>query len=115
MHCNDRELVASEAERASIKYKAVEFLADKVGEQFVGHVSGLTERGLYVELDDNHIEGMLFLRDMTDDFYRFDEQRYEVYGHSSGRVITLGTPLKVSIKNADMRRRIIDFDFVEYL
>ncbi len=114
-HCNDRELLAAEAERASIKYKAVEFLAGKVGEEFVGHVSGLAERGIYVEIDDNHIEGMLFLRDMTDDFYRFDEERYEIYGHSSRRVITLGIPLRIRVKNADMKRRVIDFELVEYL
>ncbi len=111
---NDRELVAAEAERASIKYKAVEFLSDKIGREFEGQVSGMTERGIYVELEENHIEGMLFLRDMADDFYHFDEERYEVVGQATGRRLTLGSRLTIRVKQTDLRRRTIDFDLVKF-
>ena len=112
-HASEREIVAAEAERASIKYKAVEFMADKVGKVFEGHVSGLTEWGLYVELDDTHIEGMVHLRDLDGDFYQFDESRYEICGQATGRRFTLGDKLSVKVKQTDLRRRTLDFAMVE--
>ncbi len=111
---NDRELVAAEAERASIKYKAVEFLSDKIGQEFEGQISGMSERGIYVELIENHIEGMIFLRDLSDDFYQFDEERYEIFGHATGRRLTLGDQLTIRVKQTNLRRRTIDFDLVEF-
>ena len=80
VRASEREVVAAEAERASIKYKMVEFLKDRIGEEFDGHISGLTEWGVYVELDQTHIEGMSFLRDIAGDFYQFYEDRYEIVG-----------------------------------
>lgn len=112
-HASDREIVAAEAERASIKYKAVEFMSDKIGREFEGHVSGLTEWGLYVELEETHIEGMVFLRDIEGDFFQFDEGRYEIYGHATGRRFTLGDRLTVRVKSADLRKRTLDFTLVE--
>ncbi len=75
-HSSEMEVRAAEAERASVKYKMVEFMLDKLGQTFDGHISGITEWGIYVELDDTQIEGMVALRDMTDDFYPFDEENY---------------------------------------
>ena len=112
-HASEREVVAAEAERASIKYKMVEFMTDKIGEEFDGHISGLSEWGIFVELEDSIVEGMVALRDIQGDYYRFDEPRYEVYGNSTGRVYTLGDKVRVRVKSADLRRRLLDFVFVD--
>ena len=110
VHSTEREIVASEAERASIKYKMAEFMKDRIGEEFEGVVSGMTEWGVYVELNDTHVEGMAFLRDIDeDDYYRFDEARYEIVGRSSGIRLTLGSPVRVRVKAVDMNRRTLDF------
>jgi ribonuclease R len=91
-----------------------EFMKDHIGEEFSGTVSGMTEWGVYVELDETHVEGMAFLRDIDEnDYYRFDEARYEVYGHSTGNVFTLGDKVRVRVKSADLRRRMLDFTFTE--
>ena len=112
-HSSEREVVAAEAERASIKYKMVEFMADKVGQEFDGHISGMSEWGIFVELEDSIVEGMVAMRDIQGDYYRFDEARYEVYGHSTGNTFTLGDKVRVKVKSADLRRRMLDFTFVE--
>jgi len=109
---SEREAVAAEAERASIKYKMVEFMKDRIGEEFEGHISGLTEWGVYVELDETHIEGMSFLRDIEGDFFMFDEQRYEIIGRATGRRMTLGDAVRVRIKRADLQKRQLDFDLL---
>ena len=110
VHSTEREIIASDAERASIKYKMAEFMKDRIGEEFEGVVSGMTEWGVYVELDDTHVEGMAFLRDIDDDdYYRFDEARYEVVGRSSGVRLTLGSRVRVRVKNVDLNRRTLDF------
>ena len=111
-HSTEREIVAAEAERASIKYKMVEFMQGQGDKIFDGHISGLTEWGIFVELDDSIIEGVVHLRDIEGDYYRFDEQRYEVYGSSSGHVFTLGDRVRVRVKATDLRRRTLDFEFV---
>ena len=113
VHCSEREVIAAEAERASIKYKMVEYMADKIGEEFNGQVSGLSEWGVFVELENSIVEGMILLRDIEGDFYQFDEERYEVYGHSTGRTFTIGDKLRIRVKSADLRRRLLDFTFVE--
>ena len=114
-HCSEREVIAAEAERASIKYKMVEFMADKIGEEFDGRVSGMSEWGVFVELEDSIVEGMILMRDIPGDFYHFDEERYEVYGHSTGNSFTLGDKLRIRVKSADLRRRLLDFEFVAKL
>ena len=111
-HSSDKEITASEAERASIKYKMVEFMQDKIGEIFEGHISGLTEWGVYVELNDSIIEGMSFLRDIQGDFFQFEEATYEIVGRSSGVKFTLGDQVKVRMKRADLQRRQIDFEII---
>lgn len=111
-HCSEREVVAAEAERASVKYKMVEFMADKIGEEFDGHISGMNEWGIYVELEDSIIEGMVLMRDIPGDFYQFDEERYEVYGHSTGKLFTIGDKMRIRVKSADLRRRLLDFEYV---
>ncbi len=112
VHASEREIIASEAERASIKYKMVEFMKDKVGEVFKGHVSGMSEWGIYVELNDTHIEGMAFLRDIEDDYYYYDDARFEVVGRNSGRRIAFGEEVWIRVKGVDMRRRTIDFELI---
>lgn len=111
-HSSAMELRASEAERASIKYKMVEFMIDKLGREFDGHISGCTEWGIYVELDDTHIEGMVSVRDMTDDYYYFDDSRYAVVGRTSGRAFTLGDEVRIRVVRADLARKQLDFELV---
>ena len=109
-HSTEREILASEAERASIKYKMAEFMQEHIGEEFDGVVSGLAERGIYVELNESHVEGMVFMRDMDDeDFFYFDETRYEVVGRRSGCRLTLGSPVRICVKGVDMNRRTLQF------
>ena len=109
VHSTEREILASEAERASIKYKMAEFMKEHIGEEFEGVVSGMTDWGVYVELNETHIEGMAFLRDIEDDYFRFDEARYEVVGRSSGIRLTLGSPVRIRVKGVDLNRRTLDF------
>ena len=109
---SEREAIAAEAERASIKYKMVEFMKERIGEEFEGHVSGLTEWGVYVELEETHIEGMAFLRDIEGDWFDFDEQRYEIVGRTTGRRMTLGDPVRIRIKRADLQKRQLDFELL---
>ncbi len=115
VHSSDREVIAANAERASIKYKAVEFMKDRVGEELNGHISGMKEWGIFVELDDTHIEGMVPVRDMGDDYFYFDEQSYSMIGRTSRQVFTLGDAVRVSIKRADLGKRMLDFELVSKL
>ena len=109
---SEREVIAAEAERASIKYKMVEFMKEHLGEEFDGHISGLTEWGVYVELEETHIEGMAFLRDIEGDFFAFDEANYEIVGRSTGRRMTLGDPVRIRVKRADLQKRQLDFELL---
>ncbi|MCL2561797.1 MAG: ribonuclease R [Rikenellaceae bacterium] len=111
-HSSEMEVRAAEAERASVKYKMVEFMLDKIGEEFDGHISGITEWGVYVELDATHIEGMVSLGSLTDDFYTFDEDDYAVEGHRTGRKFTLGDAVRVRVLRADLARKQLDFQMV---
>jgi ribonuclease R len=87
-----------------------EFMQEHIGEEFDGVVSGLAERGIYVELNESHVEGMVFMRDMDDeDFFYFDEQHYEVVGRHSGLRLTLGSPVRIVVKGVDMNRRTLQF------
>lgn len=90
----------------------VEFMKERLGEEFEGHISGLTEWGVYVELDETHIEGMAFLRDVEGDYFDFDEQRYEVVGRMTGRRMTLGDPVRIRVKRADLQKRQLDFELL---
>ena len=111
-HSSEMEVRAAEAERASVKYKMAEFMLDKIGQEFDGHISGITDWGIYVELEESLIEGMVSMRDVADDFYRFDENIYAAVGQSNGRKFTLGDLVKIRVKGADLARRTIDFSLV---
>ena len=109
-HCSEREKAASEAERASIKYKQVQFLQDKVGKVFEGIVSGVTEFGFFVELLGNKCEGMVHVRNLRDDRYVFEAERYCMRGMRTGKIISLGDSVSVLIKSADLIKKQIDFE-----
>ncbi len=111
-HSSEMEVKASEAERASIRHKMVEFMEDKIGQEFNGYITGLSDWGIYVELDDTHIEGMVAMRDLTDDFYQFNENEYEVVGQRRGRRFRLGDGVRIRVKQTDLRHRQIDFEMV---
>ena len=96
-HSSVREQIATDAERASIKYKMVEFMQDKIGRVFDGHISGLTEWGIYVEIEPTKVEGMVSLRDIRFDWLQFDEEKYETRAKASGRVYHLGDPVKIRV------------------
>ena len=108
LHSSEREKRAADAERASIKYKQVEFMSMVEDKIFDGIVSGVTEWGIYVEITETKCEGMIRMTDLDDDYYEFDEQNYRVVGRRNKRMITLGDGLKVSVKNTDIDRRTID-------
>jgi len=112
-HASEREVVAAEAERESIKYKVVEFMQDKIGLEFDGTVSGLTEWGMYVEVADTHIEGMVPLRTIRSDFYDFDEERYLVRGRRTGRIYRLGDPVRIRVKETNLEQKLLDYELVE--
>ena len=112
-YASDREVVAAEAERSSIKYKLVEFMQDKVGYEFDGHISGLTDWGMYVEIEPTKIEGMVALRDIKSDFYEFDEEKYRIVGRSSHMVYNLGDPVKIRVKKANLEQKLLDYELVE--
>jgi len=108
-HCSDMEQRAADAERASIKYKQVEFLKGRVGEVFKGVISGLTEWGIYIELESNKCEGLIPMRDMDDDFYRFDEENYMLVGRKTRKKYQLGDSLNIRIVRANIEKRQLDF------
>ena len=112
-YATEREIVAAEAERASIKYKLVEFMEDKVGYTFGGHVSGLTEWGMYVEIEPTKIEGMVPLRDIKSDFFEFDPDRYRLVGRRSKVVYNLGAPVRIRVKKTNLEQKLLDYELIE--
>ena len=114
-HASEREVVAADAERTSVKYKLVEFMQDKVGAEFDGHVSGITEWGMYVEIEPTKIEGMVPLREIRSDFFEFDEERYRLVGRRTHRSIRLGDAVRIRVKGANLEQRLLDYELVENL
>ena len=108
-HSSDMEQRAADAERASIKYKQVEFIKDKLGQEFDGVISGVTEWGLYVEIIENKCEGMIPIRDLDDDFYHFDEENYCLVGRKYNRKYQLGDEMRIVIANANLDKKQLDF------
>lgn len=108
-HCSEREKRAADAERASIKYKQIEFLGGMLNARAQGFVSGVTEWGIYVELEGNKCEGMIPLRDMHDDHYEVDKRAFLIKGKRTGKVYRLGDPIKVQVKKINLKRRTADF------
>jgi ribonuclease R len=110
-HSSKMERLATEAERASVKYKQVEFMSDKIGKVFEGVISGVTEWGIYVEIIENQCEGMVSVRELADDFYEYDEENYCLRGRSSGKVYMLGERVKVEVTRADLQKKQLDYKF----
>ena len=98
---------------SSIKYKLVEFMQDKVGYEFEGHISGLTEWGMYVEIEPSKIEGMVALRDISSDYFEFDQDRYRIVGKRSKVVYNLGDAVRIRVKKANLDQKLLDFELVE--
>jgi ribonuclease R len=113
VHSSEREKRAADAERASIKYKQVEFMASAEKRMYEGLISGVTEWGIYVEIVETKCEGMIRMSDMTDDFYEFDEKNYRIMGRKTRKVYTLGDRVQVRVKKTDIDKRIIDLVFAQ--
>jgi len=111
-HSTNMEIKATEAERASIKYKQVEFMQDKIGENFKGVITGVTNFGIFVELTDTQCEGLVSIRDLDDDFYRFDEEEFALTGQRLGRKFTLGDTVEVEVWRTNLAKKQLDFKLV---
>ena len=111
-HASNMEQLAASAERASIKYKQVEFLADRIGQEFDGTVSGVTEFGLYVEVNDSKCEGMVPLRMLLDDYYEFDERNFCLVGRRYHKRYALGDKVRIRVERANLEQRLLDFSLV---
>lgn len=112
-HSSSQEQLAANAERASIKYKQVEFLADRLGEIYDGIISGVTEWGLYVELNENKCEGLVPIRDLADDYYDFDERNYCLVGRKTHTRYSLGDRVKVQVARANIEKKMVDFALLD--
>ena len=108
-HCSDMEQISQNAERDSIKYKMVEFMADKIGNTFDAHISGLTSYGVYAQIDETHCEGMIPIRDLGDDYYDFDEKNFVIYGRRHHTKYQLGDPIRIQVARANVERKQLDF------
>ncbi len=112
-YASAREVVAADAERTSVKYKLVEFMQDKTGQEYDGTVSGVTEWGMYVEIEPTKIEGMVPLREIKSDFFFFDEAHYRLVGKRTHKVYRLGDKVRIRVKNANLEQRLLDYELVE--
>ena len=112
-HSSNMEQIAANAERASIKYKQVEFMSERLGQTYDGVISGVTEWGLYVELNENKCEGMIPIRDLDDDYYEFDEKKYSGRGRRKNRIYSLGDAITVKVARANLEKKQLDFALVE--
>jgi len=110
VHSSDMEKKAEEAERASVKYKQAEYMADKIGQEFDGLISGVSKYGIFVVIKENKCEGMIRLSNLSDDFYYLDEENYRVIGHQSGNEYKLGDPIRIRVKNSDIFKKQLDFE-----
>jgi ribonuclease R len=111
-HSSKMERLAAEAERASVKYKQVEYMSDKTGKVFEGVISGVTEWGIYVEIIENQCEGMIHIRELADDFYEYDEENYCIKGRSTGKIYTLGDRVNIIVVKADLQKKQLDYRLV---
>lgn len=112
-HSSEMELIAANAERDSIKYKAVEFMSERLGQVFDAHISGITSYGIYCEVDENHCEGMVPMRDLRDDYYEFDEKNYCLRGRRHGNVYQLGDPVRIKVVKANLEKKQLDYILAE--
>ena len=111
-HSSNREHLATEAERSSIKYKLAEFMQDKVGQEFEGSVSGITEWGMYVEIEPTKVEGMVMLREIKEDFFIYDEKSYCLIGKSTRKRFTLGDKVRIKVSKTNLEQKLIDYTLV---
>ena len=114
-HTSERERRADEAERELVQWKKVRFMADKVGDEFEGYITGVTAFGLFIELVEHFVEGLVHVSTMADDYYRFVEQRAHPAGEKTGRVYRLGDKVSVQVIKVDMERRQVDLGLTEIL
>lgn len=112
LHCSNMESLATNAERDSIKYMQVKYMQDRQDEEFLGVISGVTEWGIYVEIVSNKCEGMVRIREIKDDYYTFDEKQYALVGATSNSILQLGDEIYVKVKNADLVKKQLDFNFL---
>lgn len=112
-HLSQREQLATEAERASIKYKMVEYMQDKLGQEFDGVISGLTEWGMYVELEETQVEGMVAVREMQDDYYVYDKESMTLTGTHAGKHFTLGQKVRVRVSRANLEQKQLDYQLIQ--
>jgi ribonuclease R len=112
-HCSEREKVAAEAERDSIKVMQVEYMRQHLGEEFQGIISGVIQYGIFVEINDMLVEGMLHVRDLNDDYYVFDEKQYALIGERNGKRLRLGDSITVKVAKVTPERRQVDFVLAE--
>jgi ribonuclease R len=112
-HSSKMERLAAEAERASVKYKQVEYMSDKLGKVFEGVISGVTEWGIYVEIIENQCEGMIHIRELADDYYEYDEENYCIRGRSTGKLYTLGDRVNIEVVKADLQKKQLDYKLAE--
>ena len=112
-HSSEMEQIAANAERASVKYKQVEFMSERLGMEFDGVISGVTEWGLYVELNENKCEGMIPMRDLGDDYYDFDEKNYCLTGRRHHKKFSLGDPVTIKVARANLEKKQLDFALIE--
>ena len=112
-HCSDMEQISQNAERDSIKYKMVEFMADKIGNTYDAHISGLTSYGIYAQIDETHCEGMIPIRDLGNDYYDFDEKNFVIIGRRNHTKYQLGDPIRIQVARANLERKQLDFTLAE--
>jgi len=112
-HCSDMEQISQNAERDSIKYKMVEFMADKIGNTYDAHISGLTSYGIYAQIDETHCEGMIPIRDLGDDYYDFDEKNFVIVGRRHHTKYQLGDPIRIQVARANLERKQLDFTLAD--
>ena len=113
-HCSAQEQVAANAERASIKYKQVEFMSERIGEEYDAVISGVTEWGIYAEINENKCEGMIPLRTLQGDYYEFDDANYCLVGRRTHRRYTIGDAVRIRIVRANLERKQLDFELVAH-
>ena len=111
-HSSDMEQLAAQAERASIKYKQIEFMADKIGKVYDGVISGISTWGIYVEINENKCEGMVYIRDLEDDVYVYDEKNYCIIGRRTQRKYQIGDDIRIKVVKADLIKKYLDFEIV---
>ncbi len=112
-HSSDMEILAQQAERDSIKYKMVEFMGKFLGQEYDAHISGITAYGIYCEIDENHCEGMVPMRDLNDDYYDFDERNYCLRGRRRHNIYSLGDSVRIKVARANVEKRQLDFEIVQ--